>query len=214
MWVAGEVVDDRRQGVTITCYAAHPPNAARRDCRHVLCRESPGRPTAAGERWHAEAMSEPQVRPVMYCYDGSAGSKSALEKAATNLRPGPRLVVTAWQSVATRLRITPGLGAAMIGDASQSDDVERQAAREAAEEGARLATAAGLDSEYLIVEAPGLIWEVLVDVATERGAALVVCGAKGRSSFHDMIFGRTSAGLLHHAPCPVLIAREPAHHGG
>lgn len=158
-------------------------------------------------------MSGSPAGLVMFCFDGSEGSLSALRQAASNLRPGPRLVVTAWQTVSTQLRATAGFSGALGGESSATDEEERRAAEQAAADGAGAAAEAGMDSDHLAIEARGSIWEALVGVAVERRATLLVCGANGRSSLRDLVYGRTSTGLLHHAPCPVLVARVQPHDG-
>jgi len=47
----------------------------------------------------------------------------------------------------------------------------------------------------------------LVDEAREFGADLVVVGSRGHGAFESMILGSTSAEVVDHAPCPVLVAR-------
>ena len=156
-------------------------------------------------------MNDPALspRPIIFCYDGSPGSLNAMRHAGQHLRPAPALVVTAWQTILTRLETTPGLaGAPMIFDSPEADEQEQQAAEQAAADGARRAAEHGFDSGHLAVQADGQLWQALVAVAEKNDAALIVCGAKGHSRIRELAFGSTSAGLLHHARCPVLVAPE------
>ena len=47
----------------------------------------------------------------------------------------------------------------------------------------------------------------LVDAATERGADLVVLGARGLGAIASMFLGSVSLGVARHAPCSVLVCR-------
>jgi nucleotide-binding universal stress UspA family protein len=47
----------------------------------------------------------------------------------------------------------------------------------------------------------------IVDEAREFGAELVAVGSRGHGAFESMILGSTSAEVVDHAPCPVLVAR-------
>jgi hypothetical protein len=49
----------------------------------------------------------------------------------------------------------------------------------------------------------------IVDQAREFGAELVVVGSRGHSTMETLLLGSTSAEVVDHAPCPVLVAREP-----
>jgi nucleotide-binding universal stress UspA family protein len=51
-----------------------------------------------------------------------------------------------------------------------------------------------------------------VAVLTEaaEGAAMLVCGARGERASHGLL-GSVSLGLLHHAPCPVVVVRGRHH---
>jgi nucleotide-binding universal stress UspA family protein len=49
---------------------------------------------------------------------------------------------------------------------------------------------------------------VIVQVAEEQGADLIVVGARGVTSFQRFLLGSVTSKLAHHAPCSLLIVRE------
>jgi hypothetical protein len=57
--------------------------------------------------------------PVLFCFDGSAGSRAALAAAAGLLKPRDAVVLTVWETVALRLAaggLYPGLGGSYVVD--------------------------------------------------------------------------------------------------
>jgi nucleotide-binding universal stress UspA family protein len=52
--------------------------------------------------------------------------------------------------------------------------------------------------------------DLIVDVARELGADLIVMGTHGRHGFKRLILGSVAATLLRTAPCPVLTVHPPA----
>jgi nucleotide-binding universal stress UspA family protein len=53
--------------------------------------------------------------------------------------------------------------------------------------------------------------EEICAAARECDAALLVVGAQGWGPVRRLLFGSVSSGVLHDAPCPVLVVRdEPA----
>ncbi len=60
------------------------------------------------------------------------------------------------------------------------------------------------------VQREGRAASVIVDEAREFVADVVVLGSRGHGTIASMLMGSTSAEVVDHAPCPVLIARTPA----
>jgi nucleotide-binding universal stress UspA family protein len=59
-----------------------------------------------------------------------------------------------------------------------------------------------------------LIWqgdpgEAIVDAARSEAVDLVVVGSHGRGSMGRLLIGSVSDHVVRHAPCPVLVVREP-----
>jgi nucleotide-binding universal stress UspA family protein len=49
----------------------------------------------------------------------------------------------------------------------------------------------------------------IIAVATEQDAGLIVVGARGHTALRHFMLGSVSSKLAHHAPCSLLIVREP-----
>jgi|SRR5579871_15658 len=49
--------------------------------------------------------------------------------------------------------------------------------------------------------------DTITDIAREEHAGLIVMGSRGLSPWKSLLLGSVSEGVLHHAPCPVLIVR-------
>jgi nucleotide-binding universal stress UspA family protein len=84
---------------------------------------------------------------------------------------------------------------------------------DSAEQGARLASAAGFAAEPRtepaaargVVRPEGAAWHRLAAVAQETGAAAIVVGQSGAGAVRRFLLGSVAGGLLRHADHPVLV---------
>lgn len=65
----------------------------------------------------------------------------------------------------------------------------------------------GLDVSCLIRQ--GEPYEVVTEVARERGADLIVMGTHGRRGIRRVIMGSVTAGVILNSPCDVLVLKKP-----
>lgn len=69
------------------------------------------------------------------------------------------------------------------------------------------ATAQGIDPEYTQLEGnPG---RMICELANNWSADLIVVGSRGLKGLKEMFLGSVSNYVTHHAPCSVLIVRQP-----
>ncbi len=143
--------------------------------------------------------------PVLFCYDGSDGSTTAMAAASELIaRPVPAVVLTVWQTAAALLAQAGGF-AVGYGDEQQFDAREAQLAWQAAEEAAARGRELGYETTPRVEEATEGAARTIIDVADELDARLVVCGRRGRGIIKSTLLGSVSHAVLAHAGRPVLI---------
>jgi nucleotide-binding universal stress UspA family protein len=144
------------------------------------------------------------VSTIVVAVDGSdasnAATEVALELAGTT---GDRLVfVTAWR----KLRGDFGLPYATLLP-SDVIDIERDWAEERLAAALAAAERRGVPAEALCRQG-GAAHEI-VAAARTHDARLIVMGTHGFGPIEGLILGSVSAGVLRHAPCPVLVVPGP-----
>ena len=141
--------------------------------------------------------------------DGSEASREALRWAAdeARLRSARLVAVHAWSFVPAQPIGDPGMLAVPAGDLPGQLDAESEAARLALDEAVADALGAdpGIDVERKLVE--GDAGETLVKEGA--GAELLVVGSHGRSGFKAALLGSVSRSVVDHAPCPVVVVKQP-----
>jgi nucleotide-binding universal stress UspA family protein len=146
-------------------------------------------------------------RPILLATDGSPSAGEAQRQAfdLAKMSGAPLLVVSV--SHAT----LPAVGYAAYGysevvselthaEHMRLDDLLAGVTAAAQSEGIACTT----------VEADGVIVDEICRIAAEQDAQLLVVGSHGWGAARRFLSGSVSTGLVHSAPCPVLVVRAPA----
>jgi len=147
------------------------------------------------------------TKPVLFCYDGSDGSKTALAAAVELIKPADAVVLVVWTPAAVQLA-QAGSFLVAVPNEGEIDEEEAGIARQLAEEGAAGARRRGYNAFARIARANESVARTIDDVAQEIDAGLVVCGQRGRGAIRSALLGSVSHALAAHAKRPVLIAPE------
>jgi nucleotide-binding universal stress UspA family protein len=146
-------------------------------------------------------------KPVLFCYDGSDGSRTALTAAAEWLKPADAVVLTVWTPAALLLA-RAGSFIVAIPDEGEVDEQEAASAGQIAEEGAAGARSRGYNAVARVAESTESVAKTIDEVAEELGAGLIVCGQRGRGAIGSALLGSVSHALAAHTKRPVLIAPQ------
>jgi nucleotide-binding universal stress UspA family protein len=148
-------------------------------------------------------------RPVLFCFDGSDGSRAALRAAADLIaRPVDAVVLTVWETIETRLALAGAFTAGMVVSDTGVDEEEESNARSVADEGALRATEHGYSAVPMVKRADAGIAHAILETADEISARLIVSGQRGRGALRTALLGSVSHTLASHTRHPVLIAPE------
>ncbi|HXW43556.1 MAG TPA: universal stress protein [Streptosporangiaceae bacterium] len=147
--------------------------------------------------------------PVLFCFDGSEGSRSALRACGRLIeRPAEAVVLTVWETIEVKLALAGGFTAGFSIDGATLDAEEEASARSVAEEGARRATEHGYKAVPMIRQSVDGVAKTILEAADELSARLIVCGQRGRGILRTALLGSVSHTLASHTRHPVLIAPE------
>jgi nucleotide-binding universal stress UspA family protein len=149
--------------------------------------------------------------PVLFCYDGSEGSRAALRAAAELVEPSVEVVVlTVWEPLAARLALGGAFAVGAVSNEGELDEQEESFAKAAAQDGAQRAIQHGYKASAMTAESAEGPARAILAVADEISARLIVCGQRGRNPVRAALLGSVSHTLAAHARRPVLIAPEKA----
>jgi nucleotide-binding universal stress UspA family protein len=146
-------------------------------------------------------------KPVLFCFDGSDGSKAALFAAAEFIKPADAVVLTVWTPAAVQLA-RAGSFLVAIPNEGEVDEQEAAYAQRLAEDGAERARKRGYNASARVAESNESVARTIDDVAEEVDAGLIVCGQRGRGPVSSALLGSVSHALAAHAKRPVLISPQ------
>jgi nucleotide-binding universal stress UspA family protein len=119
--------------------------------------------------------------PMLFCFDGSEGSRRAMAAAAQLVaHPAPAVVLTIWQPAAVLVARAGGFG--YLSNEDQVDAEQAQLASKAAEEGVERAGDHGYDASARVEEAGEGAGRRIIEIADELDARLIVCGRRGQDA--------------------------------
>jgi nucleotide-binding universal stress UspA family protein len=141
------------------------------------------------------------MKRIVIAYDGSDGSREALEQ-------GVELARTAG-AVATLVYVRHA-PLPIVGDPFYERTLSRELhrGRDVLAEARAYAAGAGVVAETELLE--GDAAEQILDLARLRGADLIVVGSRGRGAIAEALLGSVSQTIVHGADQPVLVARRRA----
>ena len=146
-------------------------------------------------------------KPVLFCYDGSEGSKTALGGVVDLIKPGDAVVLVVWTRAIVQLA-RAGSFLVDIPNEGEIDDQEAARAQQIAEEGAADARRRGYNASAFVAQAEEGVAKTIDDVAQEIDAGLIVCGQRGRGALRSAVLGSVSHALASHTKRPLLIAPQ------
>src|SRR5580700_3524104 len=107
-----------------------------------------------------------QNGPVLFCFDGSEGAREALKAAGELIaRPVDAVVLTVWETVATRLALAGAFAAGLSTGGADLDSEEESYARSVAKEGALRANEHGYKASPMIRESFEGIPKAILEIA-------------------------------------------------
>jgi nucleotide-binding universal stress UspA family protein len=143
------------------------------------------------------------MRPILLATDGSPSAAEATREAIELARTlGAPLIVAAVEHVTA-----PAYGYYGYAEVySELRKAEQRHIHEVLEDVEARAEAAGIGCTTFPLE--GIVVDEICKLARDRDAAMIVLGAHGWGALRRIVFGSVSLGVLHDAPCPVLVARS------
>ncbi len=150
----------------------------------------------------------PSTSPILFADDGSAGARRAEALLARwPFRAGDRVdVLSVLRPGKEASRHLPAdAPAEFVNLALDVIDADYAHARRIAEEAAFRLAASGVQARADV--AGGDPAESIIDIASDRGAGLIVLGTRGHGGIAGLLLGSVARNVLLHAHCSVMVVR-------
>jgi len=142
------------------------------------------------------------MKPVLLATDGSSSAAEATLEAIELAKAFDAPLV----AIAVAHVTIPAYGYYGYGDIlSELMKAEKDHVEKVLEQVQEAARAAGVTCD--VISATGPVVDQIVKVARARDARTIVIGAHGWGPLRRLVYGSVSTGVLHEAPCPVLVVR-------
>ncbi|MGE5175297.1 MAG: universal stress protein [Hyphomicrobiales bacterium] len=142
---------------------------------------------------------------VLVGVDDSPFSEAAIEYAKRAAWPqGTEFLVL---SSSPPIWVGPGEAVA-VGPIAQLNQEQQDYHRSIAEKASKSLTGSGLVAKAMT--GLGDPRSAIVDAATRERVDLVIVGSHGRSGFKKLLLGSVASHVVAHAPCSVLVVKQPA----
>ncbi len=148
-------------------------------------------------------------RPVLLATDGSPSAGEAQREALelARLLGAPLLVVAVPH---TNLPAVGYSGYGYSNVVAELTEAEHKRVAEVLASAEETAEAAGVPCRT-VAGADGGVVDEICRIASERDPQLIVVGSHGWGAAKRLLSGSVSTGLVHQAPCPVLVVRGTHH---
>jgi nucleotide-binding universal stress UspA family protein len=144
------------------------------------------------------------TRPILLATDGSPSASEAQRQAfdLAKLSGAPLLIVSVSHTTLPAVGYSAYGYSEIVSELTHAEHKRIDALLTATSEAAEKE---GIDCTTF--EADGAVVDEICQVAAERDAQLVVVGSHGWGTARRFLSGSVSTGLVHSAPCPVLVVR-------
>ena len=144
------------------------------------------------------------VSPILICYDGSDGARTALETAAVTF-DRPMVVACYWQSFAESQKPLGIDLLEVIQDPTSINEREHALAERFAHEGKQLLEAAGCTVDCVAVKVTTPIDGAILSHADELDAHAIVLGSRSRSGLGSVLLGDVAGDVVELSDRPVFV---------
>ena len=147
-------------------------------------------------------------RPVLLATDGSPSAEEAQRQAfeLAQLLGAPLLVVSVAHTTLPAVGYS-GYGYSNV--VAELTEAEHKRVETLLASVAEAAAAAGM--QCTTIARDGVVIDEICETAGEHDAQLIVVGSHGWGAAKRILSGSVSTGLVHQAPCPVLVVRAARH---